>query len=56
MLETKLNALGIFHYSQIAGFTAADIVAVDDVLDFKGRIERDNWVDQAAKLAAAEAK
>ncbi|MEP0520842.1 MAG: 30S ribosomal protein S2 [Hyphomicrobiales bacterium] len=52
VLETKLHALGIKKFSQVAGFSADDIARVDDALSFKGRIERDNWVDQATKLAA----
>jgi len=52
VLEGKLNELGIFHYSQIAEFTPEQITQVDDALSFKGRIERDNWLEQAAKLAA----
>lgn len=51
VLEEKLNGLGIFHYKQIAAFTAEDIVAVDNELNFKGRIERDGWLEQAAELA-----
>jgi len=27
---------------------------VDEQLKFKGRIEREGWIDQAAKLAAEE--
>lgn len=54
VLEGKLNSLGIYHYSQIAAFTAEEIAQVDEVLNFKGRIERDNWLEQAAKLAAGE--
>jgi small subunit ribosomal protein S2 len=54
-LEAKLNAIGIFHYRQVAAFTKTDIAAVDDVLNFKGRIERDNWLEQAAKLAKVDA-
>lgn len=50
-LEEKLNNLGIFHFSQIAAFTADDIAKVDDVLNFKGRIERDDWLSQAKVLA-----
>ena len=49
-LEEKLNGLGIFHYWQIAGFTEDDIAKVDDELNFKGRIERDDWVGQAKTL------
>lgn len=51
VLEKKLNALGITKYAQVAAFTADDIAKVDDALSFKGRIERDDWVSQAAELA-----
>ncbi|MBL4645647.1 MAG: 30S ribosomal protein S2 [Hyphomicrobiales bacterium] len=52
VLETKLQALGIKKFSQVAAFTAEDITRVDDALSFKGRIDRDNWVEQAKELAA----
>lgn len=51
VLEGKLNDLGIYTYAQIAAFTADDIAKVDERLSFKGRIERDGWLDQAAELA-----
>jgi large subunit ribosomal protein L21 len=51
VLEKKLNALGITTFAQVAAFTAEDIARVDDALSFKGRIERDNWLGQAAELA-----
>ncbi|MGI9381221.1 MAG: 30S ribosomal protein S2 [Methyloligellaceae bacterium] len=51
VLEEKLNSMGIYHYRQIAAFTPEDIAAVDDALKFKGRIERDDWLAQAKKLA-----
>ena len=54
VLEKKLNALGITTYAQIAGFSADDIAKVDEALSFKGRIERDNWLEQAAALAKGE--
>lgn len=54
VLERKLNGMGIFHYRQIAAFTPEQIEQVDDALNFKGRIERDNWLQQAAELAAAK--
>ncbi len=50
-LEGRLNALGITRYDQIAGFTDADIARVDAVLNFKGRVARDQWVKQAEALA-----
>ncbi len=51
VLETKLNELGITKYAQVAKFTAKDIEKVDGRLNFKGRIERDGWIDQAKELA-----
>ena len=50
VLEQKLHRLGITRFSQIAAFTSADIARVDDVLDFKGRIEREDWIGQARAL------
>lgn len=51
VLEQKLNALGITTFAQVAAFSAEDIAKVDDALSFKGRIERDGWLEQAATLA-----
>lgn len=51
-LEKKLNDLGIMQFSQIAGFSETDIERVDAVLNFKGRVERDNWVQQAKDFVA----
>lgn len=52
-LEERLNALGIYHFSQIAAFTAEQISMVDEKLNFKGRIERDDWISQAKELSQA---
>ena len=54
VLENKLHALGITKFAQVAGFTAEEIAKIDDALNFKGRIERDDWVGQAKALAAGE--
>lgn len=51
VLEGKLHDLGITKYAQVAAFTKEQIDMVDDRLSFKGRIERDNWIGQAAELA-----
>jgi len=51
-LEKTLNGLGIFHFSQIAAFTPSHVTWVDKYLRFKGRIERENWIEQAKVLAA----
>ena len=51
-LEKKLNAVGIFTFRQIANFNPEDVDKVNDVIEFfPGRIERDDWVGQAAQLA-----
>ncbi len=54
-LEGTLNEIGVFHFWQIAEWGPAEIAYMDDRLSFKGRIERDNWIAQAAEFAA-EAK
>jgi large subunit ribosomal protein L21 len=50
VLAGKLNALGITGIGQVAEFTQADIDRISEHLNFKGRIERDEWVQQARKL------
>ena len=51
VLEGKLNALGFFHFWQIARWSGAEVDWVDSYLSFKGRIDRDNWIEQAMTLA-----
>ncbi len=51
-LEGVLNELGFYHFDQIAKWTDAEVSWVDARLKFKGRIERDGWIDQATTLAA----
>ncbi|MDE4133549.1 NADH-quinone oxidoreductase subunit E [Phaeobacter sp. QD34_3] len=53
-LEQTLNELGFFHFDQIAKWTEAEVAWVDSRLKFKGRIERDGWIAQAAQLASGE--
>ncbi len=53
-LEQTLNELGFFHFDQVAAWSEAEVAWVDSRLKFKGRIERDGWIDQAKKLAAGE--
>ena len=52
LIEKKLNSMGVTSYDQVANWSASDIERVSQVLDFKGRIERENWVEQARILAA----
>ena len=54
-LEIMLNELGFYHFDQIAGWSAAEVAWVNDNLaGFKGRVSRDNWVEQARKLASGQ--
>ncbi len=54
--EQKLNALGIFHYDQIAGWGRPEIRWVGTYLSFPGRIDREIWVSQASRLATGADK
>jgi len=52
-LETLLNEMGFYHFDQIANWGAEEVAWVDANLEgFKGRVSRDNWVDQAKTLAS----
>ncbi|GAB3990506.1 hypothetical protein GCM10028807_17820 [Spirosoma daeguense] len=47
-LERKLHSLGIYTFRQVGNFTKEDIDKVNEIIEFfPGRIERDNWVEQA---------
>ncbi|WP_342070971.1 50S ribosomal protein L21 [Yoonia algicola] len=50
-LEKKLLEAGVTTFAQIAAWTEADVAAMDEKLSFKGRIEREGWIAQAAELA-----
>ena len=50
-LEGVLNGLGIYKFEQISKWKKAERDWVDGYLNFKGRIDRDNWVSQAKKLS-----
>ena len=54
-LEGVLNDMGVYHFDQIAAWTAAEVAWVDERLKFKGRIDRDGWIEQAKTLAAGGA-
>lgn len=53
-LEKKLAALGVTSLKHIAEFDAAEIERVDAELNFKGRIEREEWIEQAKELLAGK--
>ncbi len=51
-LEKKLHEAGVTTFAQIAAWTDKDVAEMDEKLSFKGRIEREGWIEQAKKLAA----
>ena len=50
-LEKKLHENGVTSFAQIAKWSDADVAEMDEKLSFKGRIEREGWIDQAKELA-----
>jgi NADH-quinone oxidoreductase subunit E len=51
VLEGRLNALGITQWGQVAKLTPEQIDQVEGSLNFRGRVARDNWLQQAEVLA-----
>lgn len=50
-LEKKLNEIGVYTYGEIATWDSKRIAEVTEAIGhFKGRIEKDQWVEQAAQL------
>ena len=50
-LEKKLHEAGVTTFAQIAAWTEADVEEFGEKLSFKGRIEREGWIEQAKELA-----
>jgi NADH-quinone oxidoreductase subunit E len=50
-IEGTLHSLGIYTFAQVAAWKKAEREWVDGYLNFRGRIERDDWVKQAKALA-----
>ncbi|MDD4747596.1 MAG: hypothetical protein PHW19_09970 [Salinivirgaceae bacterium] len=56
-IEEKLHDLGIFTFKQISNLKAKDIADIDEAIEsFSGRIERDQWIEQAKELIIDEKK
>ncbi len=52
-LAEKLNAMGIWHFDQIARWTPDNVAWFEQQMDgFKGRVDRDKWIEQCQKLAS----
>lgn len=52
LVEKKLNSLGVTKYQHIANWSVEDVERISQLFEFKGRIERENWVEQARVLAS----
>ncbi len=52
-LAASLGELGVTRFSQIAAWTDEDIQSIDQLLNLKGRADRDAWVAQAKRFASA---
>ncbi len=50
--EAKLNALGIYHYDQIAEWSLDNARWIGAALATPGRIERGKWIQQAREMVA----
>ncbi len=51
VLEKRLFDMGVFHFEQIANWTKAQAVEFGKAVGFPGRVERENWVKEAALFA-----
>ncbi len=52
VIEGKLKAMGIHTFQQIADLTVQDVERIDGELNFKGRIDREEWISQAKEKVA----
>lgn len=50
VIAKKLEGLGITSLQQVADFTPEDVERVDAELNFKGRIDREDWIGQAKEI------
>lgn len=51
-LEQVCHSIGVYHFHQIAAWTEDEVAWADaNLVGFKGRVSRDNWVSQARLLA-----
>ncbi len=55
-VQGLLNGIGVFHYDQIASWNDEESRWIERNIGFPRRVEREDWVAQAAKLANAANK
>jgi F-type H+-transporting ATPase subunit gamma len=52
VINAKLREMGITTFAQVAAWTDDDAERIGNELDFPGRIEREEWIDQARRMHA----
>lgn len=55
VIQKKLIAAGITSFAQLAALSPDQAQKLDEQLNLQGRVIRENWVSQAAKLATGDA-
>ena len=50
VLAEKLNSIGVYRFEQIANWTEGNVGEIEELLSFKGRVEREEWIKQAQAL------
>jgi NADH-quinone oxidoreductase subunit E len=49
--QSTLYSIGVFHFDQLAAWTPDHVAWVDNYLRLRGRIEDEEWLEQAQDLA-----
>ena len=49
--QSTFYSIGIYHFDQIAAWTPENVAWINNYLRLRGRIDDEDWVDQAASLA-----
>ncbi len=49
-VENALYELGVFHFSQLAEWSHDNVTWIEEYLSFKGRVAREEWIEQAKYL------
>lgn len=53
-LQKVLNSAGITKFEHVAGLKPHQVDQIEAALDFKGRISREQWIEQAQQLTAKQ--
>jgi large subunit ribosomal protein L21 len=53
-IYTALTNLGVTSFAQIAAWTPADVEKIEAEIKQKGRVAREEWIEQAKELMAGK--